>query len=312
MSLLPGKERAKHKQRRQKHDFYIEPDWCVDQLFVTVRFRGPIHDPCCGRNIVLAAQRAGYEASGADLVDRGFGETGVRFQEDLRPRTTLVLNSPSGQHEEFIMHALEVASETVAVIVPIPFLDGQERFWELYRPFPPAYVLCCSERPSMPPGDEPDVKPEGGTADYCWLIWSRRSLHRFRDLGRPAGSPWWCSPQGTVLDWVEPLSPRQPPRRFKRTTAPTAQPVADNVVVDVMPSCGLPAPAPGATAPAGEHAANGRDIETPEIESPAADAPANGQDRPAAPPSPPASVPELWGRPPDQAGGLVRALLDTF
>jgi hypothetical protein len=134
MSLLPGKKRAEHKQPRADDDFYIEPSWCPEQLFATVRFRGPIHDPACGRgNIVRAAWRAGYGATGSDLKDRGFGETGIDFREDFRPRVTLVFNSPANDrdqepkigHEEFIRHALEVASDAVAVIVPIPFLCGR-------------------------------------------------------------------------------------------------------------------------------------------------------------------------------------------
>ena len=114
----------------------------------------------------MEAWRAAYEATGSDFKNRGFGEIGVRFQEDFRPRVTLVFNSPSGQHEEFILHALEVASEAVAVIGPIPFLCGQERYWDLYRRFPPSYVFCCSQRPSMPRGDL-DLLQKGGTPDFA-------------------------------------------------------------------------------------------------------------------------------------------------
>jgi signal transduction histidine kinase len=79
-----------------------------------VQFTGPIHDPACGEGrIVIAAQRAGYEATGGDLIDRGFGETGVDFLTDNRPRTTLVFNAPYKQNEAFIPHVLEIASHVI-------------------------------------------------------------------------------------------------------------------------------------------------------------------------------------------------------
>jgi hypothetical protein len=121
MSLLPGKKRAEVKQERIKDDWYTENRWASEQLFARVQFIGPIHDPACGEGrIVIAARHAGYEATGSDLVDRGFGETGIDFLADSRLRTTLVFNAPYKQNEEFIAHALEVASQAALIHEPSP------------------------------------------------------------------------------------------------------------------------------------------------------------------------------------------------
>ena len=56
MSMLPGKERAKHK--RWPSDFYVEPEWTVEALFDALRFKGPIHDPAAGYG-AASPQRAG-------------------------------------------------------------------------------------------------------------------------------------------------------------------------------------------------------------------------------------------------------------
>jgi hypothetical protein len=209
MSLLPGKKRAQHKQPRVENDWYTENRWASEQLFAQVQFTGPIHDPACGEGrIVMAARRAGYEATGSDLVDRGFGETGVDFPTDWRPRATLVFNAPYKDNEAFITHGLEVASHAVVAIVRIPFLCGQERFWDLYKPCPPSLVLACSERVNMPPGGI-GADEAGGTSDYAWLAWSRTPLKRRRNCGIvPNG--WRRSPHGTIIDWLEPLTPRAP------------------------------------------------------------------------------------------------------
>jgi hypothetical protein len=42
---------------------------------------------------------------GADLVSRGYGEVGIDFLTDYRPRTTVVFNTPYKDNERFIAHA---------------------------------------------------------------------------------------------------------------------------------------------------------------------------------------------------------------
>ena len=96
MSLLPGAKRAQFKQERDPDDWYQEPQWCSEQLFAKVQLVGPIHDPACGEGrIVLTPRKAGYKATGSDIIDRGFSETGIDFLTDDRPRTTLVFNAPT-------------------------------------------------------------------------------------------------------------------------------------------------------------------------------------------------------------------------
>ena len=183
MSLLPGKKRAANKRPRIDSDWYVEPVWCSEQLFAYMQFEGPIFDPACGEGrIVEVAKRAGYEAAGSDIEDRGYGEVGVDFRKDFTPRKTIVANPPYGIVDTFLPHALEIATAAVAIIVPVPFLCGQERYWNLFRPCPPSYFLVCSQRPSMPPGGGL-VPAKGGTTDYVWPIWSRTPLSRRRNCG---------------------------------------------------------------------------------------------------------------------------------
>jgi hypothetical protein len=170
MSMLPGRERALHKRERWEDDFYVEPEWAVEALFAAISFAGPVHDPAAGTGtIVRVALRFGYEATGADLVDRGRGFSVRNFLTDWTPRRALVFNAPYGLNEAFIEHGLKVGIE-VAAIVRLPFLAGQERWRTLYSAHPPARVLILAERPSMPPGDT-DIPARGGTTDYCWVHW---------------------------------------------------------------------------------------------------------------------------------------------
>jgi hypothetical protein len=159
-----------HKRERWDSDFYIEPEWAVEALFEEITFTGSVHDPAAGTGtIVRVARRFGYEATGADLIDRGRGFSVQDFLTDRTPRQGLVFNAPYRLNEAFIKYALKVGTE-VAAIVRLPFLAGQDRWRRLYSVHPPARVLILAQRPSMPPGDT-DVPAEGGTTDYCWIHW---------------------------------------------------------------------------------------------------------------------------------------------
>jgi hypothetical protein len=216
MSLLPGAKRSEFKQERTKQDWYIENTWAGEQLFATLELQGPIHDPFCGEGrIVMAARRAGYEATGADIVDRGFsGAEIIDFRTDRRPRTTLVFNPPYDKdlHEECIVHALQVASHAVVALGRIPFLCGEKRYWDLFKPCPPSLILTCSQRVNCPPGGI-GAKEDGGTIDYAWLVWSRAEPHWKRGSG-PSAHGWWLSPWGTISDWLIPLNPPTRPQSW--------------------------------------------------------------------------------------------------
>ncbi len=183
MSTLPGDLRALHAKPRWPRDWYVEPAWCVHALFELVAFIGPIHDPACGSGTIVTVARAlGYEATGSDLIARGFCEGGIDFLADVTPRRSIVSNPPYVLAERFVHHAIEVA-EHVAVIVRLPFMAGQQRCNSLFLLHPPALVLVLAKRPSMPPGGT-GIPAKGGTTDYAWAIWDRRHHG-------PTEMRWW-------------------------------------------------------------------------------------------------------------------------
>ncbi len=180
---------------RIRHDYYREPNWCVDNLFDTITFVGAIHDPCCGAGtIVDTAQCRGLVATGADIVDRANGRFPiVDFFADTRTHENLVTNPPYRQAEKILVHALQyvVPDGTIAVIVPIQFLCSQGRRHLFDRHWCDR-VLIHSRRPSMPPGDLIELFGENerhsGSTDYCWIVF------------RPGRAP--TAP--VEIDWLAP------------------------------------------------------------------------------------------------------------
>ncbi len=78
--------------------------------------------------------------------------------------------------EAFIRHALKRLSlKKLAVFTDIKFLTSARRANGLYAELPPSRVWMISPRPSCPPGAyiAAGNKPQGGTADFCWIVWDR-------------------------------------------------------------------------------------------------------------------------------------------
>jgi hypothetical protein len=116
----PLRKRESHLWARDPHDFYVEPSWLSERLFAAVPFITEILDPACGcGRIVEAARSAHLPAMGADIVDRGFPGTIVGDFFDWRePVGNIVCNPPFAIAEQFVAHALTIARQQVAMLLP--------------------------------------------------------------------------------------------------------------------------------------------------------------------------------------------------
>jgi hypothetical protein len=158
---------------REGDDYYVEPEWLVHALIDKLKFPGGIHDPSCGSGTiprVFNSRR--IAASGSELRDRGYGETGVDFLLDQRRRPNIVSNPPFGILLPWIDHALSVADGRVCVVARLAFLESQGRKqWFETRPI--EWVLVSCRRASMPPGDS-TLKAAGGKVPYAWFVFNAK------------------------------------------------------------------------------------------------------------------------------------------
>ncbi len=173
---------------RAADDWYVEPQWCVEQLADAIDFerRTLIWDPCCGRGTIPAAFRVkGYIAAGSDIVDRGCEHfLGVHdVLAESYPVSLVecsdvaaVTNPPFKIAEAIARHLLSKPLRRVAILQQLSFLASRGR-QALFTDYPPSDVLVLSQRPSMPPGhmiaDMGDRAFRGGTTDFCWIVWTR-------------------------------------------------------------------------------------------------------------------------------------------
>jgi len=85
----------------------------------------------------------------------------------------IITNPPFRLAEQFILKALEIAQEGVAVIVRTSFLESVGRYANLFSGNPPSIIAQFTERVPMVKGR---LTATGSTATaYCWLVWTKGS-----------------------------------------------------------------------------------------------------------------------------------------
>lgn len=164
--------RSSHIWPRNTADWYVEPEWCSSRLFEAETFVGTVHDPAAGMGrIVEAAIAHGHHATGADIVDRGFGFVVEDFALVTTPVANIVVNPPFGIAREFVGHALTLAAHKVAVLFPVARLNAAH--WLMDTPLRRIWLL--TPRPSMPPGETimRGERPGGGKVDFAWLVFEQ-------------------------------------------------------------------------------------------------------------------------------------------
>ncbi len=130
---------------RKSRDFYATPAPVTQALLRHIRFRCPVWEPCCGdgaMSSVLAGN--GYDVVSTDLVDRGFGTSGVDFlacQSVPDGCRSIVTNPPygdtgsqAGQSRSslamigFLRHALALTESVqgqLALLVRLQWIAGK-------------------------------------------------------------------------------------------------------------------------------------------------------------------------------------------
>lgn len=195
-------KRAGKSYPADPHQWYREPRSTVEQVFDSLDFPpGVIWDASCGvGNILDVAHERGFRTFGSDIVDRPGRHprhafrlvdfTRLRdlpFVPPLDGEVSLFCNPPYGKvagvanmGEKFVYHARRHFRDRLAraaFVLPIEFMCGQDRYFDLYERDRPSHSLICCQRPSMPPGamvEDMGAKAfSGGMADYVVLVWTR-------------------------------------------------------------------------------------------------------------------------------------------
>ena len=135
----------------------------------------------------------GYDVYSTDLVDRGYGTTGIDFLKTTEipyngDNVVILTNPPYKYHKEFIKHALDILPETAPAIflLKTTALEGKARYDEFYKNGYLKYIFQFSERLLCAKNAKFDeMKAGGGSAvSYAWF--------------------WFCksNTDDTIIRWI--------------------------------------------------------------------------------------------------------------
>lgn len=177
--------------RRIPNEFYPTPPEAVRALLSVEGFDGSIWEPACGEGAIAKVLAAtGHEVVSTDRYAYGFGETGVDFLAEQRPRARHIVTNPPYGHglaDAFMVKALTLSRETggkVALLLNLVSLCHPRRT-ALWRRMPPTRIyaidgIVCWPEHRYGPAPEAFKRHR-----YCWAVWTpeHQGAPRF----------WWLS-----------------------------------------------------------------------------------------------------------------------
>lgn len=168
--------------KREKDDFYATTPNAAQCIFDVETFHGKLWEPACGDGAISKiAEKNGYEIDSSDLVNRGYGQSGVDFLMEYKPRAeNIVTNPPFKLATQFVMHALKMitaypgdpAGRKVAMLLKVPYLEGVERA-AVFDDAGFARLHVFRRRVSFLRGgtESLTMNGKGGMIAYGWFVW---------------------------------------------------------------------------------------------------------------------------------------------
>lgn len=178
---------AQRSEPRDSLDYFPTPPWATRALVEHVLI-GPgwrrrqiaesvVWEPACGEDhMVRPLSEYFREVIGTDVHDYGH-EAVHDFLMPYLPRIVearpgphfIITNPPFRLAQQFIERACEVAEQGVAMLVRSSFMEGVERYREIFSKRPPLVIAPFVERVPMHKGR---LDPKGSTAtSYAWFVW---------------------------------------------------------------------------------------------------------------------------------------------
>ena len=165
-------------KERETNDYYATEPRALELLLDLEDFNTLVWEPACGEgHLSKVLKNRAYIVRSTDLIDRGYGESGVDFLKCNHPfNGDIITNPPYKYAQQFVEHALKVIPEgnRVAMFLKIQFLEGKARR-ELFNKYPPKVIYVASSRLLCAKNGEFEKMRQGGgsAVAYAWFIWQK-------------------------------------------------------------------------------------------------------------------------------------------
>ena len=161
-----------HNERgdREKDDFYPTPEAATQALMNRQKFEGEIWECACGNGAMSKVMiKNGYNVYSSDLIDRGYGETGIDFLKSDKKFDNIITNPPFNLGTEFTIQALKLARKKVVMLSKLSYLEGIRRRELIFNQNKLERVLVFSRR--VPFKKESTQTKAAGLMAFGWFIY---------------------------------------------------------------------------------------------------------------------------------------------
>ena len=162
------------EEERQVDDFYATDPKAITALFNKESFSDNIWECACG-NGALSEQMEyfGKRVKSTDLVDRGYGMGGVNFLLETKPfKGDIITNPPYKYATEFVLKALELTQNKVAMFLKLTYLEGKDRYKRIFSICPPKNIYVFVNRVECYKNDIRADEPNNAIC-YAWFVWEK-------------------------------------------------------------------------------------------------------------------------------------------
>ena len=173
-----GRLRIPKKTLRELNNFYATHPSCTRDILREEIFCANIREPFCGVGTMSEVIKgAGYNVASYDIIDRGYGRVGDFFVVSFeKGKFDIISNPPYNENLiEIVIRCIDICKNKVALLLPIRYLSGAERYNELYRKYPPSRVYVYMERICIAKNADFDTYNDAGANKeiYGWFVWEK-------------------------------------------------------------------------------------------------------------------------------------------
>lgn len=161
---------------REQNDYYATEPKALELLLDLETFDTFVWECACGEgHLSEVLKKRGYLVRSSDLVDRGYGESGVDFLKVNKPfNGDIITNPPYKYAKEFVEHALEIIpnGRRVVMFLKLQFLEGKARR-KLFEVAPPHTVYVSTGRLICAMNGDFEKNKKCNAVTYAWFIWEK-------------------------------------------------------------------------------------------------------------------------------------------
>lgn len=173
-ATLGARNYAQHE--REENDYYATEPKALELLCDLETFSPNIWECACGEGHLSEVLKSrGYRVISSDLIDRGYGHSGVDFLESTKPFDgDIITNPPYKFAKEFVEHALEIVTNghKVVMFLKVQFLEGKARR-KMFEKYPPKTIYVSSSRLVCALNGDFEKSAKSNAVSYAWFIWEK-------------------------------------------------------------------------------------------------------------------------------------------